>query len=176
MLAILALLCLILALTFYVASQRHQKSAGLPGGRLIYADTRNWGRLEEPLYDPDLGLTGKPDYLVENGKQIIPVEVKSSRLPDAPYDSHLYQLAAYCLLVQQVYRTRPPYGILHYSDTTQRTRTFKVDYTEEMEQSLRQIIHEIRQQEKRQEVARSHENARRCTSCGFRSLCDHRLG
>jgi len=174
-LAILAVLCFILALALYFVSDKRQKSSGLPGGRLIYTDTRHWGKLEEPLYDRELGLTGKPDYLVENGKQIIPVEVKTSRLPDAPYDSHLYQLAAYCLLVQQVYGTRPPYGFLHYSDSTQRTRTFKVDYTEAMEQSVREIIREMRQQEKRQDVARSHESIKRCASCGFRSLCDHRL-
>jgi CRISPR-associated exonuclease Cas4 len=123
-----------------------------------------------------MGLTGKPDYLVENGKQIIPIEVKTSKIPDAPYDSHIYQLAAYCLLVQKVYGTRPPYGILHYSDAAQRTRTFKVDYTQAMEQSVRELIAEMRRQEKRQEVARSHENIRRCTACGFRSVCDHRLG
>jgi len=175
-LAIFALLCFILAIALYFASERRQKSAGIPGGRLIYTDTRSWGALEEPLYDPELGLVGKPDYLVEKGEQVIPVEVKTGGPPDAPYDSHLYQLAAYCLLVQQVYGTRPPYGILHYSDNSHTTRTFKVDYTLAMEQSIRQLIYEMRQQEKRKDVARSHDSPNRCASCGFRSICDQRLG
>ena len=176
MLAIFALLCFILAIALYFASERRQKSAGIPGGRLIYTDTRSWRALEEPLYDPELNLVGKPDYLVEKGEQVIPVEVKTSRPPDVPYDSHLYQLAAYCLLVQQIYGARPPYGILHYSDNSRSTRTFKVNYTLAMEQSISQLIHEMRQREKRTDVARSHEIVGRCTRCGYRSTCDQRLG
>lgn len=176
MLAIFALLCFILAIALYFASERRQKSAGIPGGRLIYTDTRSWRALEEPFYDPELNLVGKPDYLVEKGEQVIPVEVKTSRPPDVPYDSHLYQLAAYCLLVQQIYGARPPYGILHYSDNSRSTRTFKVNYTLAMEQSIRQLIHVMRQREKRPDVARSHEIVGRCTRCGYRSTCDQRLG
>ena len=66
---------------------------------MIYTDTRGWSAVEKPLYDPVIGLTGRPDYLVKKGKDIIPVEVKTSRTPEAPYDSHIFQLAAYCLLV-----------------------------------------------------------------------------
>src|SRR5512139_2055420 len=99
----LAFLLILLALFLYWQSSRQRKEAGLPRGRVIYTDTRGWGKLERPLYDGELGLTGKPDYLVRQKGQIIPVEVKSGRAPEAPYDSHIYQLAAYCLLVQKAY-------------------------------------------------------------------------
>ena len=104
---------LILALILLWQSTRRQAQAGLPGGRMIYADTRAWGRVEKPLFAASLGLTGKPDYLVQSEGAIIPIEVKSGRPPAAPYDSHIFQLAAYCLLVEQTYGKRPPYGILH---------------------------------------------------------------
>jgi CRISPR-associated exonuclease Cas4 len=175
MLTFIGLLCILLAIALYVASEQRQKSAGIPTGRLIYTDTRGWGELEEPLYDPEMNLVGKPDYLVENGGQIIPVEVKTSRPPDAPYDSHLYQLAAYCLLVQQVYGRRPPYGILHYNDDSGGQRTFKVDYTAGLEGSIRRLIHEMRQQGMGVDIARSHSSTQRCGSCGYRSICDQRL-
>jgi CRISPR/Cas system-associated exonuclease Cas4 (RecB family) len=45
-----------------------------------------------------------------------------------------------------------------------------------MERSIRELIAEIRYQEKQKEAARSHQVARRCTSCGYRSVCDQRLG
>ena len=106
----------LLALIFFWQSGRQQKEAGLPGGRVIYTDTRGWGKLERPLYNDLLGLTGKPDYLVQEKGQIIPVEVKSGRAPESPYDSHIYQLAAYCLLVEKSYGKRPPYGIIHYEN------------------------------------------------------------
>jgi CRISPR-associated exonuclease Cas4 len=169
-LPLLALLLFLLALLFFWQSSRQRKEAGLPGGRVIYTDTRGWGKPERPLYDAALGLTGKPDYLVQNGDRLIPVEVKSGRAPDAPYDSHIFQLAAYCLLVEGHYGKRPPYGIVHYND-----RDFAVDYTPELETSLLDLLAEMRRDETRSDVPRSHEQAARCARCGFRRICDQSL-
>lgn len=160
----------LLALIFFWQSGRQQKEAGLPGGRVIYTDTRGWGKLERPLYNDLLGLTGKPDYLVQEKGQIIPVEVKSGRAPESPYDSHIYQLAAYCLLVEKSYGKRPPYGIIHYEN-----RDFAVDYTPELESSLLDLLAEMRRDEMKREVERSHEQAARCARCGFKSACDQSL-
>jgi CRISPR-associated exonuclease Cas4 len=165
-----SLLLFLLALVILWYSTRQRQQAGLPGGRIIYTDTRGWGKLERPLYDQALGLTGKPDYLVQQKGQIIPVEVKTGRAPDAPYDSHIYQLAAYCLLVEKTYGKRPPYGIVHYSD-----RDFAVDFTPELEASLLDLLAEMRRDEARKDVDRSHEQAARCARCGFRRICDRRL-
>ena len=159
-----------LALIFFWQSGRQRKEAGLPGGRVIYTDTRGWGKLERPLYNDLLGLTGKPDYLVQEKGQIIPVEVKSGRAPESPYDSHIYQLAAYCLLVEKSYGKRPPYGIIHYEN-----RDFAVDYTPELESSLLDLLAEMRRDELKREVERSHEQAARCARCGFKSACDQSL-
>jgi CRISPR-associated exonuclease Cas4 len=166
----LAILLLALGLVLLWLAGRRQKASGLPAGRVIYTDTRGWGRVEEPLYAASLGLTGRPDYLVHKGEAIIPVEVKSSRVGAAPYDEHVFQLAAYCLLVQHVYGKRPPYGILNYP-----TRTFAIDYTPELEESLLELLEEIRLNDRRQELARSHESAARCGGCGYRSTCNQRL-
>ncbi len=164
------LLLLFLAFIFFWQSGRQRKEAGLPGGRVIYTDTRGWGKLERPLYNDLLGLTGKPDYLVQEKGQIIPVEVKSGRAPESPYDSHIYQLAAYCLLVEKSYGKRPPYGIIHYEN-----RDFAVDYTPELESSLLDLLAEMRRDELKREVERSHEQAARCARCGFKKVCDQSL-
>lgn len=158
------------AILFFWISSRQRKDAGLPGGRIIYTDTRAWGKVEKPLFYPGLGLTGKPDYLIEQNGQIIPVEVKSGRAPDAPYDSHIFQLASYCLLVEKTYSRRPPYGIIHYSD-----RDFAVDYTQELESELLDLLVEMRRDDHRKEVPRSHEQASRCARCGFKRVCDQSL-
>ena len=167
---ILAIFVLILALVLLWQANRSQRAIGLPAGRVIYADTRSWGRVEQPLYDAELGLVGKPDYLVETGGQVIPVEVKSSPVTTAPYDAHVFQLAAYCLLVQRHYGKRPAYGILHYPN-----RTFAIDYTAQLESQLLKLLEEMHAQERRKEVSRSHESAARCSRCGFRTICDQRL-
>ncbi len=160
----------ILALIFFRQSSVQRAEAGLPGGRIIYSDTRGWGKVEKPLFYTALELTGKPDYLVQQNGKIIPVEVKSGRAPEAPYDSHIYQLAAYCLLVEKTYKTRPPYGIIHYEN-----RDFAIDYTRELEEALIDLLADMKRDEYKKDVPRSHEQAARCARCGFRHVCDQRL-
>ena len=166
----LALLLLLVALLLLWQSSRQRRQAGLPGGRVVYTDTRAWGPVEKPLYDHNLGLTGKPDYLVEQNGQLIPVEVKTGRTPEAPYDSHIFQIASYCLLVEKHYGKRPAYGIIHYPK-----RDFAVDYTPELEAALLDQLAEMRRDEVRTDVARSHQSEARCRGCGFRKVCDQSL-
>ena len=160
----------LLALILFFISGRQRGAAGLPGGRVIYSDTRSWGAVEKPFFDRDLGLTGRPDYLVEQNGKIIPVEVKTGRTPEAPYDSHIFQVAAYCYMVHKTTGKRPPYGIIHYPG-----RDFAVDYTSELENALLDLIADIRIDERRVGVNRSHEDEQRCRRCGFRDACDQRL-
>ncbi len=165
----LAIFLLAAALVLFWQSARQRRAAGLPAGRVVYTDTRAWGKVEQPLYDPLSGVTGKPDYLVEQNGVWIPVEVKSSYAPPEPREGHLFQLAAYCLLVERATGKRPPYGLLHY-----RNRTFAVDYTPELEAQLRDLLDEMRLQERRGEAARSHEEPARCARCGYRDVCDQK--
>ena len=137
---------------------------------MIYTDTRGWGKLEKPLFYAALELTGKPDYLIEKDGQIIPVEVKSGRAPEAPYDSHIFQLASYCLLVEKTYGKRPSHGIIHYQN-----RDFAVDYTRELESALMELLADMKEDDVRRDVPRSHEQASRCARCGFRNVCDQSL-
>jgi CRISPR-associated exonuclease Cas4 len=168
----LALLLIIIAVALLWLSNRQRREAGLPGGRVVYTDTGAWGKVEKPLVARELGLTGKPDYLVEREGRIIPIEVKSGRRPEAPYDSHIFQLAAYCLLVEKQFGKRPPYGIIHYP-----RRDFAVDYTAQLESALLDQLADMRRDEMRSAggVPRSHEQAARCRGCGFRKVCDESL-
>ena len=172
---VLVLILLILAILLFWQASRKRKAIGLPGGRIIYSDTQSWNAVKEPLYDPDLGLTGKPDYLVEKNGETIPVEVKSRRLPSAPYDSHILQLAAYCLLVQRRLGKRPAYGIIHYTDGYKDSKSFAVDYTSALEDAIYDILADIRKCDARKSVDRSHESPELCAHCGYRSSCDQRL-
>ena len=167
---IAGLLTLIVAFILFFISGRKRRAAGLPSGRVIYTDTRAWGKVEKPLFDKDLSLAGRPDYLIEQNGRIIPVEVKTGRTPESPYDSHIFQVAIYCLLVQKTYGKRPSYGIIHYPG-----RDFAVDYTTELENTLLDLIADMRINEHRSQVTRSHEDEQRCRRCGFSEVCDQRL-
>ena len=166
----LAIFLFILAAFLLLQAARQRKATGLPGGQIIYTDTRDWGPVEKPLYDPSVDLAGKPDYLVRQGEMVIPVEVKSTRVSQAPYDSHIFQLAAYCRLVEHEFGKRPTHGILHYPN-----HTYRIEYTPNLESALLDLLIDMRSKYRRKEVARSHSAPQRCAHCGFRSTCDQRL-
>jgi len=150
--------------------RRGRASSGLPQGRVLYTDTGGWNRLDRPLFSRELLLTGKPDYLVADEADIIPIEVKSSHAPAQPYASHTLQLAAYCLLVEECYGRRPPYGIIKYAN-----RAFEVDYTAELEDELLATLECMRADLSDGDAPRSHDEPGRCRACGHREQCEQRL-
>ncbi len=169
----------LLAVSFFVfligllligISQLLRRSSGLPGGQIIYSDHGTREKPEKALYDALLGLTGKPDYLVRKRDQVIPMEVKSMWAPFSPYDSHVLQLGAYCILVQKKYKIKPPYGLLRY-----RNRTFKIPFTDELEEEVISKIDIIRNLKGKDMVPRSHDQPNRCARCGYRHICDERI-
>ena len=166
-----AFLLIILAVVFFLRGSQQQQQQGLPTGRVVYDDSsRRGGEEVQPIYSPSLGLTGKPDYIVRHHHKPIPVEVKSRRAPQQPYDSHIFQLAVYCLLVEEKYGQRPEYGIIRYSD-----RSFQIDFTSELEKQLLSMLEEMRQHNNTRAPHRSHDDASRCAGCGYRSICQERL-
>ncbi|MBI3244121.1 MAG: CRISPR-associated protein Cas4 [Chloroflexi bacterium] len=164
----LPLFLILLALLFWFLSQRAQRASGLPTGRVVYTDTGAWGRLEKPLFSARYQLTGKPDYLMRERSGYVPVEVKSGRAPaEGAHASHIYQLAAYCLLVAEAYGQRPSRGLIKYAD-----KTLAIDFTPQLESDLLELLDEIRADGEADDVARSHNSAARCRACGFREVCD----
>ena len=159
-----------LALILFTISRRLALKSGIPDGRIIYSDPGVWKKVLKPLYDAGIGLTGRPDYLIKISDRIIPAEVKSTWAPRTPYDSHILQLAAYCMLVQTTYGQRPPYGVLRYKN-----RTFKVEFTSDLEERLLEVIGVIRTQKSKDDSVRSHDQPNRCARCGYRNSCDQRL-
>lgn len=164
MLPAFLLLC---ALLLWWLARRARRQAGLPAGVIIYTDTGGWTRNEAPLFSSALRLTGKPDYLVRHRRGVLPVEVKSMPAPPGgPHDSHVYQLAAYCVLVTEAHGQRPPYGLIKYAD-----KTLAVTYTRQLEAELLALLDEMRADAQADDTARSHDSAARCRACGFTDVC-----
>ncbi len=167
----LALAFLVVGLIGLWWSRRRWAAAGLPHGQIVYADVGDAFPVQEALYDPQLRLVGRPDYLVRQGRTLIPVEVKSGRAPArGPYRSHLLQLAAYCHLVEAQTGHRPPYGLIRYAD-----RTVAVNYTPALREHLVQTLARLRADRQATEVHRDHHQPARCRACGYRDRCDEAL-
>lgn len=169
-LLILALFALILGAILLWRSRRLRASTGLPAGEIVYSDTGAWESVDEPLLSRRYGVVGRPDYLVRTrtGRRevLIPVEVKSGRQPAHPAEGHILQLGAYCLLVEDVYKHRPDYGLLHYANAT-----LKIPYTNELRREVLASAAAIRRARRANYVPRSHEEPRRCRACGYRDSC-----
>lgn len=162
---------LLLALVILLKARQWQQASKLPDGEIVFSDMGAWMRQRKPLFDPHLGLTGKPDYLIEQDDgAIIPVEVKSSAAPREPYYGHVMQLAAYCLLVQASYGLRPSHGIIQYRD-----KAFSVTFTPRLENDVMELLQIMRMDAQEADVDRDHDNWRRCAGCGHLRHCGQAL-
>ncbi len=168
--ALIVLALIALAVALIAIARRLRAQSGLPEGRVIYNDTGAWQRNEQSLYSPTYRIIGKPDYLVREGDAIVPVEVKSSPAPTQPWAGHILQLAAYCLLVEEVFEARVAYGIIQYAD-----KRFAVDYTPELKSELLSTVNAMRQALEAGDAHRSHHDAGRCARCGVREACNEKL-
>lgn len=167
----LAFVLLILALLFWFISLKNRAAAGLPEGKIIYSDDGSWIPLNEPLYSGDFNLVGRPDYLVNRTDgTIIPVEIKSSLAPVEPWEGHVLQLAAYCLLVKENFGIRPPFGILQYQD-----QAYAVEYNFELEEELLVLLEDMQEDAIEIELDRNHDDWFRCEGCHFNQNCHQSL-
>jgi CRISPR-associated exonuclease Cas4 len=161
----------VIGMILLALSKGFGRKSGMPKGEVVYEDAS--GQAQEQFVSKRLLMAGKPDYLIKdrNG-DLIPVEVKSSNAPRAgrPYESHLMQLAAYFLLLEDVLQRPVPYGLIRY-----RNRTMRVANTDELRTRLMDIIAQMRRLMAREVARRNHNRVQRCSRCSVAHACDERL-
>jgi CRISPR-associated exonuclease Cas4 len=111
------------------------------------------------------GLVGRPDQLVRVGRAFVPVEQKPNARRLQP--SHLLQLAAQCLLVQEVYGVRPPYGVVVLAGGERQ----RVEFSPSLERKLLETVAEMRDYLKAGIAPEPVWVPRKCGTCGFQSTC-----
>lgn len=169
-LTLLAALLATLALWLWLRGLGLRRQLGLPRARLIYDDASAGRPLERPLVSHRHRLTGRPDFLLERGGQILPVEAKPLRRAGRPYAGDILQLAAYCLLVEEDLGAEVPAGILRYAD-----RSWEVVWDDDLREQLLDAMEAMDAAEAARDAARSHEQPGRCAGCGMREHCDQPL-
>ncbi len=138
----------------------------LPDGEVIYVDDMETSPL---LKSERYGIWGRPDLVLKVRDDYIPMEVKTGRIPKGPLFSHIMQLTAYMLLVEENYGT-PPYGILKYGPVV-----YKIEYEEALKELLLEKVKEMRDAMRRGEVHRNHNKVGKCLHCSRRDVCPERL-
>lgn len=83
-------------------------------GELVAVDAGRPVTLRSPRYR----LVGRPDLLRRRPDgSLVPVELKHRPAPSGrPFPSHVVQLGAYCLLLEESTGRPPPFGVLRYTD------------------------------------------------------------
>lgn len=160
----------VLMLLFGMLYRRAIEAVGFNPDEVEYADADGTGRL---LYSESYGLQGKPDYLLLGARhEIIPVEIKSGKCPPTgePYQSHLMQLAAYCLLVEDVIGATVTQGRIRYRDAE-----IEIDYDDDLRAMVIELLDEMRCARDEDELHREHSSARKCERCGYAGICDESL-
>lgn len=141
---------------------------GIPEGRVIYSDL---DRPAKALHSAEHALSGKPDYIVkERDKSLVPVEIKSGRAKE-PYHSHILQLAAYCLLVEECYKRPVHHGIIVYSDGIQH----RIKYDRALKSDLLKTVEEMRHSIGGSCPKRGHSQRQKCLRCSMNQACKESL-
>ena len=167
---LIALILILIGLLVFWLGRRSQAEAGLPIGRVIASDTNGWRLLEKPLFSHTHRLAGKPDYLVRRGREIIPVEVKSSQAPaDRAAPQSCVAIGSVLPVGRRTYRQKPKYGIVKYAD-----RMFAVDYTTALHAALLDAMPCGTMSHTTKPIA--HTTRRPAVrTAGYRHACDERL-
>ncbi len=125
------------------------------------------------LKSENYNLAGRPDYIIKEGKQRIPVEVKTGRRPQAPFFSHVLQIGAYCLLSEEEFRHKPEFGQIRYGFDND---PHKVVWDSKLRRLVLEKLDEMNDIIKgNMEAHRNHKRVGKCNSCSRRKNCPERL-
>jgi CRISPR-associated exonuclease Cas4 len=112
-----------------------------------------------------LGLVGRCDHLLRVGDAYVPVEQKPTARRLQP--SHILQVGALCLLVQDVYGVRPPYGVVVLADGSQE----RVTFSEELERGVVRTMAEMRRILATGAPPGPRWVGAKCHACGYCPIC-----
>ena len=158
------------------ALTRHRDRGGSrasPATTVVASDTRVAPVMM--LRDPEIGLRGRPDYVLRelhgDRQLLVALELKPNRRSNRVYESDAVQVAAYTLMLRAKYGDdAATFGYMRYP-----SGTVRVELRPALQSRVAEIAGAIRRDRRALVVHRSHDNAARCISCAMRSNCDERL-
>ncbi len=164
---VIGLIMIFLSIKIRKDSNKIRKKYNIEKGDIKYSDLN---KPAKAFFSKKYRIAGKPDYIVKDKKSIIPVEFKSG-FYDKPQDHHIFQLAAYCHLIEENYQKFVPYGIVKFGDNS----SFKVDFNPKIRYELEQTIEDMREMIKTKKVFRNHDDPRRCLKCSLKNICNNKV-
>jgi CRISPR-associated exonuclease Cas4 len=137
--------------------------------QITYVDSND--RKPKLFISSKLGLSGRPDFVLLVEDEHIPVEVKTGRVPRGPLFSHILQVAAYCVLLEEEFGTPPSHGIIRYGQVEN-----DVEYDAALRAMVLSKLAEMREIMKTGIAHRNHNKPGKCKHCSRKQVCPERIG
>jgi len=169
-----ALLWLVGASYFLYWSLRHIQDSTLKRnkhnvvGEISYVDMKT--TRPEMLISRTHCISGRPDFILQQDGISIPVEAKTGLIPRGPLFSHIVQVAAYCVILEDINGKAPTHGILRYGSIDH-----EVEYTTDLKKLVLEKAADIRAATKSGGAHRNHNRPSKCRGCSRRAVCPERL-
>ena len=125
----------------------------------------------------DIYLIGKPDLVMQDKKtkEVFVVDLKSGKAPQTMSSSHVFQLAAYFLMVEKNFSTPVKRGIIRYLDDDNKEHS--IENSDNLKNELFEQVRAIADAKKKisknevPQLVRNHNVRHRCEVCEFRLEC-----
>lgn len=150
----------------YNYAKEIRRKSKIPDGKITYSDMN---RPAKPFFSKQYRITGKPDYIIKKNDQYIPIEIKTGSYKQ-PHKNHILQLATYCQLIEENYRSFVPYGIIIYQDSD-----FKIPFNPSLRFELESVVRKMRLSLKNETVAMNHSDPGKCRFCSMSKYCTNKL-
>lgn len=158
------------------ASKGKEKLSIPKDGKIIEAfDIEKGGRDNEPLVSQRHFLIGSPDMIIEEDGLKIPVEIKSGRAPPKPHFSHVMQLGAYLILIDENFGQVTPHGYIEYRPSGGEKNRFTEEWDMMAKALVLSKVSEIRESEKTGIAHRNHRREGKCRHCSRRASCPEKI-
>ncbi len=118
------------------------------------------------LASEELHLHALCDAVDFDGKNAVPIELKTGKTPNSPPINHVIQIATQQMLIKHALHFNVPYGILQYEK-----KQFIVKYSERLEALIKQLIKKIIKLIETEEIPNPTPHRKKCEDCEFWKIC-----
>jgi len=137
--------------------RRKLKAYGLENGRRRF----NWW-----LHSQSLGLSGRPDMIIETEDALYPVDFKYTR--GRPQKNHMFQLAGYALILEESEGRPVEKGFIYLIPQKDAVVS---EITREKKQECLQILDQIRDMVENEKFPDPPSTRAKCVDCEYQNYC-----
>ncbi|MBW2986872.1 CRISPR-associated protein Cas4 [Candidatus Woesearchaeota archaeon] len=116
-----------------------------------------------------LGLSGKIDQVLVYPESIVPIEIKSGSAPkEGAWENHKVQLAAYVLMLEDMFNTSIEAGYVKYMDENISRR---IEINPFLRDQVKSLVKDVQGLLSSKVLPKKVSNTNKCEKCGLKKIC-----